>query len=172
MNPLIITEYSMSTVARAKRERGFSLLEVLIALVVLSVGLLGIAGLQTFSLQFNHQSYERTQATILISEMFDRMMANPAAARAGKYDDVQALTPASGYAYGSCLTTGCATTSELANYDIFVWKTAIANSRMSQGTGQIARKNIGNTGSFVYDITITWVENNLTATQTMTVRTL
>ena len=69
--------------ALSSLESGFSLLEVLIALLVLSVGLLGIAGLQTFSLQFNHQSYERTQATVLISEMFEKIAANPTAARAG-----------------------------------------------------------------------------------------
>ena len=172
MNSLTSTNCSIAAEAQASGERGFSLLEVLIALVVLSVGLLGIAGLQTFSLQFNHQSYERTQATVLISEMFDRIMANPAAARDGRYDDVPSDTTASSYTYGSCLTTGCATTSELANFDIFVWKTAIENSKMSQGTGMIQRVNKGDRSSLVYNITITWVENNLTTSQTMTVRTL
>ena len=48
----------------ARLSKGFSLLEVMVALLVLSIGLLGLAGLQTFSLKFNHQSYERTQATL------------------------------------------------------------------------------------------------------------
>src|SRR4030066_201219 len=88
-------------VARSKQERGFSLLEVLIALLVLSVGLLGIAGLQTISLRFNYQSYERTQATVLISEMYEKIIANPEAARAGLFDGVAYATTSAGYAgYG------------------------------------------------------------------------
>jgi type IV pilus assembly protein PilV len=154
-------------------QHGFSLLEVMIALLVLSVGLLGIAGLQTFSLQFNHQSYERTQATALISEIFDRIMANPTAARAGDYNSVAANTTSADYlAYGSCPTTGCATTSQLATYDKFIWKLAIENSKMAQGQGSITRVNPTDPASLVYDITVTWVENNIPATQTMRVRTL
>lgn len=156
-----------------KRCRGFSLLEVMIALLVLSIGLLGIAGLQTFSLQFNHQSYERTQATVFISEIFDRIMANPAAARAGIYDSVALTTTSASYTgYGTCPTSGCATTTQLATYDLFIWKSAIENSKMVQGQGSITRANPADSNSFVYDITITWTENNIPATQTMRVRTL
>lgn len=165
--------FSRAAQSAAAGARGFSLLEVMIALIVLSVGLLGIAGLQTFSLQFNHQSYERTQATVFISEIFDRMMANPAAARAGAYDSVAPADTSSSYsAYGNCPTTGCASTGELAIYDLFIWKTAIENSKMSQGTGAINRANPADTNSFVYDITISWVENNIPTSQTMRVRTL
>jgi type IV pilus assembly protein PilV len=157
----------------AFRERGFSLLEVMIALLVLSFGLLGIAGLQTFSLQFNHQSYERTQATLLISEIFDRIMANPTAARAGNYDSVPLGSPSTSYTgYGTCATTGCATTSQLATYDVFIWKSSIENSKMAQGKGSITRVNPADPNSLVYDISITWYENNIQTTQTMRVRTL
>jgi type IV pilus assembly protein PilV len=168
-----LTDKSLAMDAQTILERGFSLLEVMIALLVLSIGLLGIAGLQTFSLQYNHQSYERTQATVLISEIFDRIMANPTAARAGNYDSVALGTTSASYsAYGNCPTTGCATTSELATYDKYLWKLAIENSKMAQGKGSISRVNAANTNSLVYDITVTWVENNLLVTQTMRVRTL
>ncbi len=51
--------------------RGFSLLEVLIALVVLSVGLLGLAGLQAYSMRYNLSANYRTQATNLAQQFID-----------------------------------------------------------------------------------------------------
>lgn len=65
---------------------GFTLLEVLIALLVLSVGLLGIAGLQLTSLRSNHSAYLRSQATILAYDILDRMRANRAQAQADDYN--------------------------------------------------------------------------------------
>lgn len=55
---------------------GFTLLEVLIALLVFSFGLLGMAGLLAVSVQTNHSAYLRTQATFLAQGMADRMRAN------------------------------------------------------------------------------------------------
>lgn len=155
-------------------DSGFSLLEVLIALLVLSVGLLGIAGLQTFSLQFNHQSYERTQATLLISDIAERITTNPLAARAGRYDGVVDTAMASTYSsYGGC-PSSCATTNELATYDLFLWKSALENSKiLAQGSGSITRIiDAADADAVIHDIRVQWVENNLPASQTMRVRTL
>lgn len=69
-----------------RRQGGFSLLEVLIAVVVLSIGLLGIAGLQTYSLQTNQSAAQVSQATFLAQDILDRMRANPDAAKNGNYD--------------------------------------------------------------------------------------
>ena len=52
---------------------GFTLLEVLITLIVLSVGLLGLAGLQTMSLRNNHDAYLRNQATIQANDLVERL---------------------------------------------------------------------------------------------------
>jgi type IV pilus assembly protein PilV len=159
--------------SRSARERGFSLLEVLIALLVLSVGLLGIAGLQTLSLQFNHQSYERTQATVLISEMFEKISTNPEAARTGTFDNIaDSATSASYTGYGTC-PTACSV-AELATYDIFRWKRAIEDPRiLAQGTGEIlVVPDPADPASRVYDITVRWVENNQPMRQTMRARTL
>lgn len=156
-------------------ERGFSLLEVLVALLVLSVGLLGIAGLQTISLRFNHQSYERTQATLLISEIIEKITANPVATRAGTFDGVTAAATSGSYAgsFGGC-PSSC-TPTQLANYEIFRWKRSLEDPRrLVQGAGSIERVAtplVGIATQHVFDITVTWVENNLTMTQRMRVRT-
>ncbi len=56
--------------------RGFSLLEVLIAVLVFSLGLLGVAGLMVLSVRTNHSAYLRTQASFLAESMVNRMRAN------------------------------------------------------------------------------------------------
>jgi type IV pilus assembly protein PilV len=69
-----------------RRNSGFTLLEVLVALVVLSIGLLGLSGLQTLGLRNNHSAMLRSQATLATSEIIDRMRANRGAATDGRYD--------------------------------------------------------------------------------------
>jgi len=55
---------------------GFTLIEVLVTMVVLSVGLLGLAMMQTVSLKYNHNALLRSQGTALAYEILDRMRAN------------------------------------------------------------------------------------------------
>lgn len=152
-------------------EHGFSLLEVLVALLVLSVGLLGIAGLQTVSLRFNHQSYERTQAVVLVSEMIEKMTSNPVAVRDGIFNAVDTSAgPITGY--GTC-PLSC-TTTELANYDLFRWQSAIQDpKKLAQGIGIIRRvptPMVGTATQHVFNVTVSWVENGLTMTQGMQIR--
>ena len=83
---------------------GFSLIEVLVALFVLSIGLLGLAALQTTGLKLNHQSYERTQATLQAYDIIDRMRTN----KSGTGDTVN--TTYDNVSLGSAPgTTDCAT---------------------------------------------------------------
>ncbi len=69
-----------------KPQAGLSLVEVAIALFVLSVGMLGMAALQMASLKANHSSYERSAAVLSAYTMIDRLRADAAAAQAGSYD--------------------------------------------------------------------------------------
>ncbi|RVU41771.1 type IV pilus modification protein PilV [Rheinheimera riviphila] len=68
-----------------QRQTGVSLLEVLIAVLVLSVGLLGIAGLQTANLRNTQSAHQRTVAVLLAASMAERIRANPVAAAAGAF---------------------------------------------------------------------------------------
>lgn len=69
-----------------RRPHGFTLIEVLVAVLVLSIGLLGIAGLQLKSLRDSQDAYLRSQVSILATDIGERMRANREEARAGHYD--------------------------------------------------------------------------------------
>lgn len=71
--------------AYRRKERGATLLEVLVTIVVLAIGLLGLAGLQVTSIQSNHSAYYRSQATILAYDLSDRMRSNRTQALDGAY---------------------------------------------------------------------------------------
>jgi type IV pilus assembly protein PilV len=67
-------------------QRGVALLEVLIAFFVLSIGLLGLAGMQMKALQFNQASFQRSQAMISAYDMLDRMRLNKSEATGNSYN--------------------------------------------------------------------------------------
>ncbi|MBW8306116.1 MAG: type IV pilus modification protein PilV [Thiobacillus sp.] len=102
--------------------RGFTLLEVLVAIVVLSIGLLGLAGLMASSLKNSHSAYQRTQATWLAYDALDRMRANRQVALAGGYNLALGAAPGG---------------SALAKDDLDEWDTALANT-LPAGDGSIA----------------------------------
>ena len=142
----------MATIWRARNpartECGFSLLEVLIAIVILAIGLLGVARLQANSIGFNHGAYLRSQATLQISDMADRMRSNMPGVAAGNYDAL-AGTPADP---GGCLSTGC-TPAQMAQYDAFDWNTSNAN-QLPDGAGTVTGSGAGS----LFTITVTWTE--------------
>ena len=111
------------------RMRGFTLLEVLVAVVVLSIGLLGLAGLMASSLKNSHSAYQRTQATWLAYDALDRMRANRPAALAGGYNLALGGTPGG---------------SGVAASDLSDWSTALANT-LPAGQGSIDVKKDGTT---------------------------
>ena len=71
MNP-----FHPKSILRARRQRGVTLIEILVTLLVLAVGLMGLAALQGFSLQAGQISYLRTQATNFAYEVADHARAN------------------------------------------------------------------------------------------------
>ncbi len=89
--------------ARSARQRGMTLIEILVAIVVLSVGLLGLAGLQLKGLQVSQGSTYRWQAAILAEDMADRIRADPAGAVAGNYSYTGGTSTATG-ATGQAIT--------------------------------------------------------------------
>ncbi|MEY6434097.1 type IV pilus modification protein PilV [Thioalkalicoccus limnaeus] len=113
--------------AAPPRQRGFTLIEVLIAVLVLAIGLLGLASLMAVSMQYNHGSLVRTQATNLAYEITDAMRANRARALAGDYD-----------------TTNCAARNgtDLATVDLNRWCARVA-AVLPAGEGVVDVDNDG-----------------------------
>jgi type IV pilus assembly protein PilV len=101
------------------QQHGFSMLEVLIAVLVFSLGMLGLAGLLIFAIQSNNVAYLRTQATFLAHNMADRMGANPAGLWNGDYNGTYPVSASS----ASC-SAGC-TPAELASHDKQQWSTQL-----------------------------------------------
>ena len=103
---------------------GFTLLEVLIAIVVVAFGLLGLAGLQVFALKNNQSAALRVAATNLTSDIVDRMKANYLGVINGAYD-----RPSTGdynTAVASCMqVVGCPPNSLAAN-DLQQWQQRVA----------------------------------------------
>lgn len=72
----------------AARQRGFSLIEVMVAILILGVGLLGFALLQTMNVRFTKSAQQRTIATTLAYEVIDLMRIQRAAGNLGAYNGV------------------------------------------------------------------------------------
>lgn len=110
--------------------KGFTLIEVLVTLIVLSVGLLSLAGLQVFGLRTSHSASLRTQATIQSYDIIDRMRANLRGVQDGNYDKPTQAGSA-GAVKTACeaitgTTTGCSA-QDMASHDLFKWNQAIAD---------------------------------------------
>ncbi len=105
-------------------QRGFSLIEVLIALIIMSVGMLGIAGLYVQSMQAGRTSMLRHNAVTLAGDVADRIRSNPRAGNA--YTDADGADNACVNGNADC------NEAEMAGQDIFLWK-AQAETTMPNG---------------------------------------
>ncbi len=106
-----------------QQQGGFTLLEVLVALVVLSLGLLGVAGLQAKSQQFSSQAYLHTQATVLAHDMFERMRANPQGLIMNTYYNQPAAT-----SHNNCFKVAGCSVLEMAQNDMYEWSQDVAKT--------------------------------------------
>lgn len=135
-----------------RRMAGFSLIEVLVALVVLSVGLLGLAALQAEGLRGTTTAHTRFLAVRLMTDIVDRMRANSAGAA-----DYAVTTSGTGVGSHQCSQNGSTpaqecTATNMAQYDIFLWKqdiTALLPSATASITAGADDR---------YTITLNWSE--------------
>jgi type IV pilus assembly protein PilV len=105
--------------------RGFTLIEVLVTMVIIAIGIMGLAGLQMTSLNSQFESYQRAQALLLVEDMSNRLRANADAARAGSYPE--------GAAYGLGPDVDCTTLTVTAERDMCEWNDAVAGVSVVEG---------------------------------------
>ncbi|RSZ60294.1 type IV pilus modification protein PilV [Massilia atriviolacea] len=115
-----------------RRQQGFSMLEVLVAMLVIGIGMLGIAGLIITNLKNNQSAYARGQATILANDIVDRMRANRTVAQADKTKYEILVTADSPTAKGT-----------VHEADVSEWRKALSDS-LKDGKGGISFANNGN----------------------------
>ncbi len=115
--------------------RGVSLIEILVTILVTTLGLLGFAALLSKSIVENRQAMARTQATLLASDIIERMRANRPAALAGSYSIALNTVP-----FGNAL----------ADQDLAQWKANLTN-QLPAGDGMVAVDASGNS-----TVTIEW----------------
>ena len=108
---------------------GATLIEVLIEVLILAIGLLGLAGMQMTSVQSNHSAYYRTQATVLAGDLADRMRANRTAA----------LTTAYNTNFPTSTNTNAVTGTQ-AQKDLAEWLNSLANT-LPEGTGKVEQSS-------------------------------
>lgn len=126
------------------RARGATLIEVLIAVLVLAVGILGLMGLQINGKRTNYEALQRSAAVSLAQDMMNRMRANPNVAPTITFLDTNYDTTTLGFVGGGvgggqittaptdCAATACATT-ELAAYDLWAWENKLDDAVTSNG---------------------------------------
>lgn len=135
------------------KQSGFTLLEVLVAMLVLSIGLLGLAGLMAASMRNNESAYHSTQATWLAYDILDRIRANRTGAQAGAYNGATLGSPA------ACSTA--AATGSIAAQDIGNWKNALACA-LPAGDGEIAVTTTGANQDRIR-VTVQWNDSRATS---------
>lgn len=138
----------------AGRARGFTLLEVLVAVVVVSVGMLGILGLQTASLLNAQVSSARSAATVAVDNFAARMRANPG----GDYDGIASLTDfASATDTPSCSGDAACSVAEMTAQAVYQWSRTLARG-LPNGRGFVDCVDDGQCDA--YRITVVWDEHD------------
>ena len=138
----------MQTNPAGNSQFGFSMVEVLVAIVVLSFGLLGLAGLQADGLRSNNDAYMKSQATLLAYDMLDRMRANMQGVENGFYDNLFSSTPSD----PGCVNSGC-TIQQMSQHDAYEWSEKIAEL-LPGGQGLVSGSGSGS----IFTITVMWDE--------------
>jgi type IV pilus assembly protein PilV len=144
------------------RNAGFTLLEVLVSLVILAIGLLGIAKLMLFSSHANDSAYLRSQATALAYEILDDMRANRQEVISKPLTYTTAAAAPAVAPGALCVGLGsCNTSTQVGLYDVYQWKLHLNASSgllppgaLPNGRGSVAIATVG--GQTTATIIVSW----------------
>lgn len=147
------------------KQQGFTLIEVLIAVVILAVGLLGMASLSLSSLQSSQGAALRSQASSLAGDLGERLRANRTFAISNGTDYLLAIDTAA-TSKPACIdnVAGCSTADQ-AKRDLFEWRSSLATN-LPAGTAVITKPSTRQ-----YQLVLTWSEaGNRNAVSSYTLR--
>jgi type IV pilus assembly protein PilV len=143
--------------ARTGRAAGFTMLEVLISIFIMTIGLLGLAGMQVRAQQAELESYQRAQALILLNDMVDRINANRSAAGCYAFTSAATGSPFAGAGGGGAPVCGAYGTTETrtrANTDLSEWHNTLNGASEQVGTANVGAME-GARGCVSLDSTVT-----------------
>ncbi|WP_165495787.1 type IV pilus modification protein PilV [Marinobacter halodurans] len=133
---------------KGRGEKGFTMIEVLVALLILAIGLLGVVGVQALAMKSTTNSNVRSQVNLLAYDMVERIRANVPGVQAGAYDNITASKTLPGCG------TSC-TPTQMAAIDSNEWFSNL-NSTLPGFTSASVKYASG-----VATITINWSERDL-----------
>ena len=151
-----------------KTEAGFTLTELLVTLVIASIGILGVAGLQAKSLQLTRDANFRASAIIAANDLLDRVRVNSTQTYALAITDVPPAAAA------NCAATAC-TTAQLAAYDLARWACSVRSTNLA-GEAYPICTTLGISGSLplgassissvagatgIYEVEVRWASDGL-----------
>jgi len=145
---------------RSRPQSGFTLLEVLIALLVMSIGLLGIGKMMIMSARANDSAYMRSQATALGYTILDAMRANRQAAIVQGYDTALGVFPGP-VACGTTVAAAC-NSGQQAQNDLAQWGTSLA-AQLPGGVGSVttdatAKDALTGAANITATVTVQWTD--------------
>ena len=135
--------------ATIQRQRGDTMIEVLVTIIIIAIGALGAAALQITTLQNLSSSHSASVAAIVAQDFGERMRANPDAALAGNY--VHDTKPTS---TTDCVGDPCTVTA-LADYDKEAWWDQITTV-LPSGSGEVKALTAGGN---IFELTVRWDED-------------
>ncbi|MDX1725241.1 MAG: type IV pilus modification protein PilV [Pseudomonas sp.] len=137
---------------RIKKQNGFTMIELLIALLILAVGLLGMASLMMTSMKSNQSAAMRSQASWLAYDIIERMRLNSDVATLTSNYLIAAADAAP--ADPNCKANGCSA-NNVATLDLLEWKTQLGQAGLTGGVTRV--------GNNAYTVSISWQEDSSTA---------
>lgn len=137
-----------------KKETGITLIEVLIALLVISIGLLGMAGLQLRAMTLNQSAYHRLQAVNLAADISDRIYVNALQA------DLDLYTVSLNDTQNAAAVSNA---NEVAELDMLSWQASLG--KLPDGLLSIENGVVTTSPIKTYQITICWLDKAQTAAQ-------
>ncbi|MCY7307900.1 MAG: type IV pilus modification protein PilV, partial [Rhodoferax sp.] len=129
--------------------QGFSMIEVLVTLLIISLALLGTAGLQAFSMRQNQGGQFRSQAVFLVADLAERMEAN----KRGAVNGTNYVIATSGVptAPNFVCSAGFCSDNAMADFDMSQWQNAVA-STLPRSTWTVTRA--GGPAQYTYTIQV------------------